>query len=96
MNYGRDKLHLLRHTLREVLDSTIPPLLETEALKPGVQTALRLALIKTLEAGKEYSLLAYAHLLVEATLLRHIAYVEYVVGTHRFAIEQYATAVGDG
>ncbi len=91
-----DKLHLLGHTLRELLDLLVPPRLDAELLEPHLQPLQCIAARKTLEAGKEEGLFAHLHLLIKAALLGQVADAIDIFGLQLPIAEQYATLIGGG
>ena len=96
MNYSCNELYLLGHTFGEVLNLLVPPLGKSQAIKPLVKFAGGVLAAHATHAGKEYCLFTYFHLLVEATLLGHITYLVYVIGSYFMVFKPDLTAIGYG
>ena len=96
MQHRDYKLNLLRHTLREILDLLVPPILDFETLEPLLKAYHSLVARQTFELREEEGLVAHLHLAVESTLLGEIADAEDILLGYRLAVEEDATAVGQG
>ena len=94
VHHRGDELHLLGHTLREILDLLVPPILDAEAYEPLFESLDGLAARETLEACEEDGLLSHLHLLVETALLGQVAYVVYVVIGDGVSVEDYGAGIG--
>ena len=91
-----DKLHLLGHAFGELLHLAPPPVGYAETVKPFPELHGSLPGREALEPGEEEGLVAHLHFLVEATLLRQVAYAEDVVGHQTVVAKPYLAAVGSG
>ena len=92
---GGYELHLLRHTLRQLLHLLVPPRLDAEAHEPFLEGLAGFGRTHALELRKVHGLLAYLHLAVQSALLRHISYpLDILLGNGR-PLEQHLARIRD-
>ena len=96
MKHRNDKLNLLRHTLRQILDLLVPPLLDAEAHKPLTQTEQCLVAFQAFELCEEESLLAHLHLAIESSLLGEVANAEDILLCDGATIKENSALIGEG
>ena len=96
MYHRHYKLNLLRHTLRQILDLLVPPLLDVEACEPFLQAYESLVARQTFELRQEERLFSHLHLTVETSLLGEIADTEDILLCDRVAIEEDSSLIGKG
>ena len=89
-----DELYLLRHSLRQLLDATVPPRRDVEPVEPHPQAAHGLGTRQPFEPCEKERLLAHLHLLVEAALLGQVTDALHVGGRERPSVEEHPSFVG--
>ena len=94
VEHSDDKLHLLGHTFRELLDLLAPPVGDSELVEPGAELLLGLAAREPLQTGEKHRLLADFHLLVEAAFLGEIPYIRHVGLSELTPAEEHAPRIG--
>src|SRR5437667_1956606 len=73
VEHGRDELHLLLHSLRQLVDAAQAPLSEPESLEPLPGPLARAPPVDAFHLAKKHEHVEHPHLPVQATLLREIA-----------------------
>src|SRR5881628_532635 len=73
VEHGRDELHLLLHSLRQLVDPAQSPLSEPESLEPLPGPLARPPPVDAFHFAKKHEHVEHPHLAVQAALLREIA-----------------------
>ena len=89
-----DKLDLLRHSFRQLLDPPVPPRSDVEPVEPQPQTAHRHGARQPLEPREKEGLFTHFHLFVKTALLGQIADPLHVGRGERPSIEEHMSLIG--
>src|SRR5213083_1893219 len=73
VEHGRDELHLLLHSLRQLVDPAQSPLSEPESLEPLPGPLARPPPVDAFHLAQKHERVEHPHLAVQAALLREVA-----------------------